>query len=331
MHHKLTALLAALILALGAPAVPQTAPAAPLPPRHVLPWPALGTGDTPAMVSASLALGPELNRGGSARELLADRRALDAALENLRPQQPGTVEAYVVSVALDSDPVFGREAREAGRVLARRYGADGRTITLAGPIGRGDTLPKGSPTSLTLVLAHIAELMDPAEDVLVLYTTSHGAPEGLAYHYGDSGYGLVSPLRLRSVLAELGIQRRIVLLSACYSGVFEPYIAGPDTVLVTAAAADRTSFGCRAENDWTFFGDALVNNALRKPTPLASAVEEARAAIAGWEASLALDASQPRMSIGEGTARWLPTLEQAVPRDAGTPVGAPAISGLRPR
>jgi hypothetical protein len=330
MRHRLTALLGALVLGLGAPAVPQTAPA-PVPPRHVLPWPQLGSGDTPAMVSASLALGPELNRGGSAKELLADRRALDAALEALEPQRSGTVDAYVLTVALDSDPVFGREAREAGRVLARRYGAAGRMVTLASADGRGTVLPRGTPTSLTLALAHIAELMDPAEDVLVLYTTSHGTPEGLAYHYGDSGYGLVSPLRLRSVLAELGIQRRILMLSACYSGVFVPYVAGPDTAVVTAASAERTSFGCRAENDWTFFGDALVNNALRKPQELAAAADEARSAIAGWEASFALEPSQPQVVIGDGVARWLPALEADLPHDPGAPVGVPAISGLSGR
>ena len=311
---------------LAVPAVPQTpAPAAPLPQRHVLPWPALGSGDTPAMVSASLAMGPELNRGGSARELLADRRALQLALDAIKPQRSGVAEAFVVTVALDSDPVFGREAREAALVLARRYGAQERVITLAGPIGRGDTVPKGSPTSLTIALAHIAELMDPDEDVLVLYSTSHGTREGLAYHYGDSGYGIVSPLRLRSILGELGIKRRIVLLSACYSGIFLPYLAGPDTALVTASSADTPSFGCRADNDWTFFGDALVNNALRKPQQLTAAVQEAKEAIAGWEASLNLEGSQPQVSVGEGVARWLTALEAAAPPEALDPVGVPAI------
>src|SRR5690606_3024205 len=109
------------------------------------------------------------------------------------PQRRGTVDAYVVAIALDSDPVFAREAREAGRVLSRRYDAAGRTITLAGPDGRSGGLPKGSITSLTLALARIAELMDPNEDVLVLYSTSHGAPVGLAYHEGDTGYGILSP------------------------------------------------------------------------------------------------------------------------------------------
>src|SRR5688500_5366692 len=162
--------------ALAAPA-PAQQPAEPLqPPPHTSPWPTLGTGRNDRQVEASLILGPELQRAQPAREMLAERRRLDAALAALQPQRRGTVDAYVVAIALDSDPVFGREAREAGRLLARRYDAAGRTITLAGPDGRANGLPKGSLTSLTLTLARIAELIDPAEDVLVLYSTSHGAP-----------------------------------------------------------------------------------------------------------------------------------------------------------
>ena len=70
-------------------------------------------------------------------------------------------------------------------------------------------------------------------------------------------------------------------------------------MIVTAASAETPSFGCQAENDWTFFGDALVNNALRKPQPLAAAADEARAAIAGWEADNALDPSLPTLIVGD--------------------------------
>jgi hypothetical protein len=261
--------------------------------------------------------------------MLAERRKLDAALAALQPQRRGTVDAYVVADALDSDPVFAREAREAGQVLARRYDAAGRTITLAGPDGRTGGLPKGSLTSLTLTLARVAELMDPAEDVLVLYSTSHGAQVGLAYHEGDNGYGILAPSRLGSLLGELGIRRRIVLLSACYSGVFVPFLKSADTAIVTAASAERSSFGCQADNDWTFFGDALVNNALRKPQPLAAAATEASKAIAGWEARYDLEPSQPQVAIGEAVSQWLPALEARGPRTATAPVGAPAISSMR--
>ena len=60
-------------------------------------------------------------------------------------------------------------------------------------------------TSLAVTLARIAELMDRREDVLVLYTTGHGAPLGLYYNDADSGYGLISPNRLGGMLDELGL------------------------------------------------------------------------------------------------------------------------------
>ena len=299
------------------------------PPPHTSPWPVLGTGPTEGMRTASLALGPEMERGRSPKEMLADRRKLDAALASLQPQRPGIVDAYVVAVALDSDPVFAREAREAGRVLARRYDAAGRSITLAGPDGRTAELPRGSLESLTLALARVAELIDPAEDVLVLFATSHGAPDGLAYHYGDTGFGVLSPYRLASVLGELRVHRRIVVLNACYSGVFVPYLATRDSAVLTAAAADRTSFGCAAENDWTFFGDALVNNALRKPAALATAAAEAQRLVAAWEGQGAIEESLPQVHIGDGVAAWLPALEARMPKGASAPVGTPSIASLQ--
>ena len=314
-------------LAAGA-AIAQQVPEPVQPPPHTSPWPILGTGQTEGIRTASLALGPELERGRSAKEMLADKRKFDAALAALRPQRPGTVDAYVVAVALDSDAVFAREAREAGRVLTRRYDSEGRSLTLAGPDGKSAELPRGSIGSLTLALARIAELMDPKEDVLILFATSHGAPEGLAYHYGDTGYGVLSPYRLAGVLAELGIERRILLLNACFSGVFVPYLATRDTAILTAAAADRASFGCDAENDWTFFGDALVNNAMRKPASLTAAAAEAHRMVAQWEVEGAIEPSLPQVRVGDGVHAWLTALEARMPRSATAPVGTPSVASL---
>lgn len=288
------------------------------PPPHRLQWPDATTWNFPQ--------GPEFQRGRSARYLREQQRRLDAALAGLQPQRPGTIDAYVIAIALDSDPVFSREAREAGNVLARRYDAAGRMITLAGPDGAGGTaLPHGSITALSHALARVAELADPAEDVLVLYATSHGFDQGLAYHDGDQGYGVLSPAYLRDVLGELRLDRRVLLLSACYSGVFVPLLATHDTAIVTAAARDRTSFGCAAENDWTYFGDALVNRALRQPQPLALAAAQARDTIGNWEAAQRLTPSNPQVQIGAGAAQWLRRLESSLPRPAGPLVGRPAV------
>src|SRR5687768_10282632 len=101
MRHFLTGVLAALLVA---PATAQQVPEPIHPPQHLAPWPNLGTGNSEAQRQGSLILGPELERARPAREMLAERRKLDAALVALQPQRPGTIDAYVVAIALDSDP-----------------------------------------------------------------------------------------------------------------------------------------------------------------------------------------------------------------------------------
>lgn len=264
-------------------------------------------------------------------EALADHRRLSEALAALAPQRPGTVDAYVLSIALDSDPVFGREAREAARVLARRYGAEGRVLTLAAPDGNGGaSLPHGSLTSLSIALARIAELMDPAEDVLVLYATSHGLPAGIVYYYGDQGYGTMSALRLSNLLGGLRIANRLVIMNACFSGTFVRGLSSPTSVVITAAAADRSSFGCTPSNDWTYFGDAFVNRSLRRPQPLADAFDQAQTKIAQWESEIAMTPSEPQIAIGRQAGSWLDALEGRMPQTATAPVGRPANEDARP-
>jgi hypothetical protein len=316
-----------LTAALAMPALSQSAPPGPFQPApHTQPIPDLGTGQSRAERRKSYEASPELRRGFGAAELREQQRRLDAALAALTPQRPGTADVYVLTIALDSDPVFAREAREAGRVLAARYGAGGRTLVMAGPDGTRDDLPHASITALLLAIAQLGAAMDGAEDVLVLYTTSHGLDLGLAYHYGDSGFGVLSPATLRAALEGAGIRRRVLILSACYSGVFVPVLASPDTAILTAAASTRTSFGCVAENDWTFFGDALINRALRQPVGLEEAARMAGRSVAEWEAKARFLASLPQVSIGAGARGWLPIIEAGMPREASVPVGRPAFA-----
>ncbi|NML06907.1 C13 family peptidase [Sphingomonas sp. G-3-2-10] len=321
--------LAAALLAPAALAQPAAAPYA-APKHDGLGWPGIVSGETQDARQTSLDAGPELQRGRSARWTLAEHRRLSKALAAIQPQRKGVVDVYVIAIALDSDPVFGRETREAGKVLSRRYGATGRTIVLAGSTGAAPSeLPLGSMESLTLSLARVAEVMDPKEDVLVLYSTSHGAKIGLAYHDGDEGFGLLTPTRYAAILNELGIKRRVLILSACYSGIFVPALSSPDTALFTAASDSRPSFGCMAENDWTFFGDAMINHGMRKPQSLAEAGKEAHGLITQWEAGARLQPSNPQVSIGANVETWLKPLEARIPKLATQPVGKPAAEALK--
>lgn len=300
------------------------------PPQHTAAAPPGIARSTPQEVVQQADGGTQIERDRPATHALAEHRRLTRALATLAPQRKGVVDAYILSVGLDSDPVFGREAREAVKVLARRYDAAGRTITLAGSDGKAPSpLPMGSPTNIEAALARIAEVMNAQEDVLILYTTSHGAPFGVVYNDGNEGYGAISPQRLAKLLDAHGIHRRLLIVSACYSGVFVPVLSGPQTAIVSAAASDRSSFGCMAENDWTFFGDALINRALRKPQPLGAALSEAIAQIAGWERQGNLKPSLPQQSMGVEVQKWLAPLEARMPKGATSPVGKPSVDSLK--
>lgn len=300
-----------------------------VPPQHTAPPPPGIARSTPFEVVQQADGGTQIERDRPARHALAEHRRLARALTALLPQRKGVIDAYVLSVALDSDPVFGREAREAGKVLARRYDAAGRTLVLGGTDGSAPSpLPMGSPAHIEAALARMAELMNPAEDVLILYATSHGAPFGIVYNDGNEGWGAISPNRLARLLDTFGIHRRLLIVSACYSGVFVPVLSGPQTMIVSAASADRSSFGCVAENDWTFFGDALINRALRKPQPLGPAVGEAIGLIAGWERQGNLEPSLPQQSMGAEVMTWLRPLEARMPKAASSPVGRPSVESL---
>lgn len=274
--------------------------------------------------------GWSMEQNRSAAWHLAQHKRLGSAIAALQPQRPGSIDAYVVSIGLDSDAVFGREAGEAANVLSRRYGAAGRTIYLAAGADDKDTgTPQGSPANLATALAAVAAKMDVKEDVLILFATTHGDPNsGLAYRDRENGIGMIAPIRLAALLDGLGFERRMILLSACYAGVFLPLLTNENSIIVTAAASNRTSFGCAPGNDWTFFGDALINNSLRKPQLFKKATDEASALIAGWESSKQLLASRPQTFVGDKANVWLDPLEARMPKTTTPKVGKAAIDSF---
>ena len=254
----------------------------------------------------------------------SDDQRLQEASAKLQPQRPGTVDAYVVVAALDADPVFNREAREAGRVLSRRFDAEGRTLVLAHDEGDDHADAASSPAELASALDRVAAKMDRAEDVLVLYTTSHGSPHnGLNFRDPERGDAVITPPQLAAMLDHTGVKNRLIVLQACFSGQFIPALQGPRTVVATAASSMKSSFGCAAGNDWTFFGYAFVNQAMRQPDTFERQFRRAWVTILGWEQKAGYDPSSPQISVGSETASWLAALDSREPKTASAPVGRP--------
>lgn len=247
--------------------------------------------------------------GEAARQALA----LGQALTALQPQRPGQVDTYVVAASLWGDPVFEREATQAASILAQHFGADRRTIVLsAGAGANARTLPPATPNALAAALGQVGALIDPDEDLVVVFITSHGAPDGAAvFRENNRLGGMLRPNNLRDLLAQAGIRKRVVIVSACFSGAFIAPLMDDDTIVLTAAQHNRTSFGCQPENEWTYFGDALFNQNLRNGGGLLPAFDRAKALVSQWESERNLTPpSNPQKYVGARAGAHLAAAER---------------------
>lgn len=200
----------------------------------------------------------------------------------------------VVSFGLFGDQgVFGREATGAAQVVAGRFGGGPIRVQYNSKKGGGATI-EGLATSLQAA----ANGMDAENDILLLILTSHGSRAGLAVKAGRLEQTL-TPSNLANMLARTGMRYKVVVISACYSGVFIPRLANPDTLVITAADANHPSFGCHDKAKWTYFGNAFFNVALRQAKSLKDAFVVARALVRKRELRERFEPSNPQMSGGE--------------------------------
>lgn len=225
---------------------------------------------------------------------------LERELAGVAPGREGPPELFVLVVAGDAgQDVFMKEADYVTRLFEDRFGAAGHTVALINnPQSASDT-PMASVTSMQRALDHFGALMDPAKDILFLYLTSHGSPDHrFALQFGGMQFKDLDPPRLREMLDRSGIRRRVIVVSACYSGGFVDALKGDDTLVITAAAADRSSFGCSNEAEFTYFGKAYFEEALHKTGSFTGAFELARASIAARESDEQVEPSKPQMFVG---------------------------------
>jgi len=173
--------------------------------------------------------------------------------------------------------VFRREATGAAEIVANRFGADPVVVRFNTKTGGDATVE-----ALAATLQAEAKKMNGDRDILFLILTSHGSQEGLAVNAGRSAETL-KPSNLAGMLKRTGIRYKVVIISACYSGVFIPPIADADTLVVTAADANHSSFGCEDKAKWTYFGDAFFNTALRQTSNLKEAFLLARSLVSKRE------------------------------------------------
>ncbi len=171
------------------------------------------------------------------------------------------------------------------------------TIRLINGRGAVDNVPLADLQNFQAAVRAIAGVMDKTKDVLVLFMTSHGEKTGFALQL-PGGISKLTPKEVASTLDREGIKNRVVIVSACYSGIFVAPLENADTIVITAADAQNTSFGCAPERDWTYFGDAFFRQSLHAGANFETAFDHARILIQGWELMDHVPPSNPQGQFG---------------------------------
>jgi len=243
---------------------------------------------------------------------------LERELGAVQPGRKDTVDLYFVGAAgYASQDVFMREVRAAATLFAERFDTTGRSVSLINNGAAVMESPVASLTSLRRALAQVGKAMQPEEDVLFLFITSHGSKSHeISLSFWPMRFDALGPAQLKAALDESGIKWRVIVVSACYSGGFVEPLADAHTIVITAAAADRTSFGCSNEAQFTYFGKAYFDQALRETRSFVKAYERARDLVTARELSEGHEPSNPQLNAGAAIVAHLEALEARLERDA---------------
>jgi hypothetical protein len=239
--------------------------------------------------------------------LYAQTRMMRDALAELTPRVPGKPNLYALTFAGDGgEDVFRNEAEYAVPLFAKRFGATAHTLVLENNPASLATHPLASWSNLEAALSGLEKVMEPDQDILLLYVTSHGSEDHtLLVDMDPIPLDQIGATDLAGILAMHRFKWKVVVVNACYSGGFVPPLRGPGTLVLTAARANRSSFGCGSDSDITYFGKAWLVDGLNRTPDFIAAFRQASSEISQWEKQGKLTPSEPQIDIGSGIADQL--------------------------
>jgi hypothetical protein len=232
--------------------------------------------------------------------LFSQAARIDQSLADVGRNPSPNPKAYFLGFAgVGNEKVFAQEIGLASRVLGERYDIAARKLSLINDQRSLERAPLATLSGLKYALHGLASRMNLDRDVLFLSISSHGAQDP-AIVVSNSQLPLqdLTDEDLADALEESGIKWRVIVISACYAGGFIDLLRDPQTIVITAAAADRTSFGCSNDRDLTYFGEAFYRDALPGARSLRTAFDAAKTAIAARERREHVTPSDPQAYFG---------------------------------
>ena len=239
-------------------------------------------------------------------------RLLDERLAALEPERRGVPDLYFVGVAADSgQDTFYSEVESIKELLDERFDTEDRSIEL---INNPDTLteqPIATVSNLRATLAFLGNTINTEEDIVLLHIATHGSADyRLKFDMPPLELDQLTPSALARILAESGIKWKVIVISACFSGGFVEPLRDENTLVITAADAFHSSFGCNYDSDYTWFSEALYDEALRETFSFGEAFEAAKKTVSERERAEGYPPSNPQIAMGGAIRAKLAGLER---------------------
>ena len=232
---------------------------------------------------------------------LVDRQParIDARIREIFEQQagPGPRTYFLGFAGVGEEHVFAEEIDLAERRLVERYGPELRSLRLVNDQRDLERYPLASPRALRYALHELGRIMYD-DEVLFLVLSSHGWKNSIAVSNAGEDFESLYARDLAQMLHDSGIPWRVIIISACYSGSFVKALSNDRTIVITAAAKNRPSFGCGSDRDLTYFGEAFWRDALPRAASMREAFESARVEITEREKQEGERPSHPQGFFG---------------------------------
>ena len=241
--------------------------------------------------------------------LAEDHKRLNDQIESLEPERPGETDAYFLAVGGDgTESVFMRDIQVARTALQAKFDVENRAVMLLNHRDY-DTFPLATRPSIATALEALDEHMNPEEDLLVIHLVSHGRKDGqLLLQQPGIELPDLTPQAFSEMLEPLDARRKLLVVSACYSGHWLNQLKDSDTLILTSARADRTSFGCGDDSEMTWFTKAVYQSVGLSLTDPERMFEQINTQIRDWEEEIGMAEdlwSYPQSHLGENMRQWL--------------------------
>lgn len=245
----------------------------------------------------------------------------DVLVKDLNAVVPSTpkTELYSLVVAgYGSQEVFNRELNYVREFFDKEFSNSNRSVFLSNSRYELNHA-LATKNNIEQSMQSIAKKMDLEKDILFMYLTSHGSKDG-KFSLDHVGIDLKDmPAEwFAKVLQESKIKNKVLVISACYSGKFIDHLKDDHTLILTAAATDRRSFGCSDDRNFTYFGEAYFKKALHKTRDFERAFVDAKTYVAEWEQKEKQEgdkSSNPQIYVGSQVRGFLDRWNWGKPQD----------------